>query len=246
MNSLVRLATAIRVLCLDAGEKLCGVKYSEEELQLFWDTHPHRYFEIATSGAVAIVEKKITASVLRSIENADLELAVRRVSFGEERICLLNSWVSSVKFESWCEARSIELGEAWNDLWMEEQKIAFSASEAGEEHRRNLEGQNPKIDLDREFENAGIDQLFEEIAKLRASLKQRVPPEEIPLQRRERNTLLTIVAALCKEAKIDYTKPSKAASMIQSTAVEMGLSIGESTIEGHLKKIPDALETRMK
>lgn len=63
---------------------------------------------------------------------------------------------------------------------------------------------------------------------------------------RERNTLLTIIAALCKEAGIDYSKPAKAAGMIQSTAAKMGVSIGETTIEGHLKKIPDALGTRMK
>ena len=68
----------------------------------------------------------------------------------------------------------------------------------------------------------------------------------MPLSTRERNTLLTIIAALCKEAKIPYDKPAKAAGMIQSTAAKMGLSIGESTIEGHLKKIPDALATRMK
>ena len=68
----------------------------------------------------------------------------------------------------------------------------------------------------------------------------------MPLSTRERNTLLTIIAALCKEAKIPYDKPAKAAGMIQSTAATMGISIGDSTIEGHLKKIPDALATRMK
>ena len=67
-----------------------------------------------------------------------------------------------------------------------------------------------------------------------------------PLTTRERDTLLTIIAALCKEAKLDYTKHSKTAGLIQSTAATMGLSIGETTIEGHLKKIPDALATRMK
>lgn len=67
-----------------------------------------------------------------------------------------------------------------------------------------------------------------------------------PLGSRERDTLLTIIAALCTEAKIPYDKPAKAAGMIQSTAATMGVSIGETTIEGHLKKIPDALATRMK
>lgn len=72
------------------------------------------------------------------------------------------------------------------------------------------------------------------------------PVEEKPLATRERNTLLAIIAALCKEAQIDYTKPAKAAGQILHTTDSMGLQIGETTIERHLKKIPDALGTRMK
>jgi hypothetical protein len=67
-----------------------------------------------------------------------------------------------------------------------------------------------------------------------------------PLLTTERNTLITIIAVLCKEAKLDYAKAAKTAGLIQSTAAGMGLSIGETTIEGHLKKIPNALATRMK
>ncbi len=67
-----------------------------------------------------------------------------------------------------------------------------------------------------------------------------------PLSTIERNTLLTIIAALCKDTGYDYTKAAKTAGLIQSTAAQMGVSIGETTIEGHLKKIPNALATRMK
>jgi len=67
-----------------------------------------------------------------------------------------------------------------------------------------------------------------------------------PLSSRERDTLLTIIAALCKDVGYDYTKNAKTAGLIQSTAAKMGVSIGETTIEGHLKKIPDALAGRMK
>jgi hypothetical protein len=67
-----------------------------------------------------------------------------------------------------------------------------------------------------------------------------------PVSTRERHTLLAIIAVLCKEANIDVTKNAKAAGLIQGAADQMGISIGESTIEGHLKKIPDALRTRMK
>ena len=60
------------------------------------------------------------------------------------------------------------------------------------------------------------------------------------------NTLLCIIGALCKEAKLDYSKPAKTAALIQSTAARMGVSLGETTIEGYLKKIPDALSARGK
>jgi len=63
---------------------------------------------------------------------------------------------------------------------------------------------------------------------------------------RERNTLLTIIVALCNKAKIDHRKPAKAAMEIQGLAADMGLQIGETTIEMHLKRIPEALVSRMK
>lgn len=89
---------------------------------------------------------------------------------------------------------------------------------------------------------------MDEVLKYEAAHDQDAPPkqEEKPLETRERNTLLAIIAVLCNDAKIDYTKPSKAADYIQSTADKMGLSIGETTIKGHLKKITDAVATRMK
>jgi hypothetical protein len=72
------------------------------------------------------------------------------------------------------------------------------------------------------------------------------PQLDIPLAKRERETLLTIIAVLCKDAGYDHTKHAKTAGLIQSSADKMGLSIGETTIEGHLKKITDALANRMK
>lgn len=78
------------------------------------------------------------------------------------------------------------------------------------------------------------------------SLSDEEKNEEKPLETKERNTLLCIIGALCKEAQIPFLNHSKAARLIQSTAQKMGVSIGETTIEGHLKKIPDALASRMK
>ena len=68
--------------------------------------------------------------------------------------------------------------------------------------------------------------------------------DEKPISTKELNTLLTIIAVLCKEAKLDYTVTSKTAELILSTADGMGVSIGKTTIREYLKKIPDALGTR--
>jgi hypothetical protein len=69
---------------------------------------------------------------------------------------------------------------------------------------------------------------------------------EKPLNKRERETLLTIIAALCKECRVDINSPSKAGDLIQSMTDLLGAPVAKRTIEEHLKKIPKALETRMK
>lgn len=84
-----------------------------------------------------------------------------------------------------------------------------------------------------------------EINGLNVSNETTVDTEK-PLGNRERDTLLSIIAVLCKEVNFDYKTHAKTAGLIQSTAATMGISIGETTIEGHLKKIPNALATRMK
>ena len=63
---------------------------------------------------------------------------------------------------------------------------------------------------------------------------------------KERETLLVIIAALAKEAKIDITKPSSAGERIANLTQIIGVSIGATTIETHLKKIKNALENRAK
>ena len=67
-----------------------------------------------------------------------------------------------------------------------------------------------------------------------------------PVSTRERNTLLTIIGVLCKEAGFDYSRTAKTAGLIESAAANLGVGIGETTVEGHLKKVSDAMGTRMK
>lgn len=69
---------------------------------------------------------------------------------------------------------------------------------------------------------------------------------EKPLGRTERHTLLTIIAVLCEEARLDYKTASKTSDLIENSAARMGISIGATSIRDHLKKIPNALGTRTK
>jgi hypothetical protein len=89
---------------------------------------------------------------------------------------------------------------------------------------------------------AEIHRLEGQLALLRSGQPAKV---DRPLHTRQRRTLLTIIAALCAHARIDY-KARGAAQRIKSAAELVGAPIDDGTIDKVLKEIPDALETRMK
>ena len=89
-----------------------------------------------------------------------------------------------------------------------------------------------------------IELLTENVALSAAVYAAAPPAEEKPLQTRERGTLLAIIAVLCREAGLDYSRHAKTAGIIKRTAETMGLDLGETTIEGKLKSIPDVIEGR--
>lgn len=59
----------------------------------------------------------------------------------------------------------------------------------------------------------------------------------------ERNTLLTIVAGLCKKAEVDWTQRGAPVEIARMTE-EIGARVSDDTVRRHLEKIPDALESR--
>jgi len=86
---------------------------------------------------------------------------------------------------------------------------------------------------------------FQKLPKF-ATVQKPLDLDETPLSTVERNILLTIIAALCKQQNIPYKTPAKAANLILDLVTRMGARVGETTIEKHLKRIPEALESRMK
>ena len=65
-------------------------------------------------------------------------------------------------------------------------------------------------------------------------------PEDRGLDPRERKTLLCIIGALAKAAKVDISIPYKAGSVIEKMLA--GRKISGRRIGDHLKQVPGALE----
>jgi hypothetical protein len=84
----------------------------------------------------------------------------------------------------------------------------------------------------------------EEVLRFLSSLDETLH-EEKPLSTRERNTLLVLIATLCKEAKVDY-EARGIASVIEKMTEIYGARISDDKIREILALLPQAVETRSK
>jgi hypothetical protein len=82
------------------------------------------------------------------------------------------------------------------------------------------------------------------LKELEARLGESNTPPEKPLELRERTTLLVMIAALAKLSGIDLKKPSSAAVSIERQTELMGARVAARTIENHLNRIYEAMESR--
>jgi hypothetical protein len=78
-----------------------------------------------------------------------------------------------------------------------------------------------------------------------ASINGTSTSPEKPLSPNERNSLLTIIAALCDCSAIKYQDRGAAAKIVKITE-EFGAPVSHDTVTRALSKIPDALDSRMK
>ena len=90
-----------------------------------------------------------------------------------------------------------------------------------------------------------IEELLISAEDVKLLVQQQSSPIEKPLATVERNTLLTIIAALCNDSCINHKKRG-AAPQIAKLTKEIDAPVSEDAILKALQKIPNALETRMK
>ena len=79
------------------------------------------------------------------------------------------------------------------------------------------------------------------------ALLEKMPAKDLdrPLKEPERSTLLVIIAALAKKAKMDIeTHLTQASESIEKETVKLNARVPSSTVRRHLKAIPDAIENQ--
>lgn len=83
------------------------------------------------------------------------------------------------------------------------------------------------------------------LREFEASINRASGSTDKPIITTERNTLLTIIAALCHHVSINHKERGAAQRLMEMTD-KIGAHVDDGTIRTALGKIPDALETRMK
>ncbi|HNO32546.1 MAG TPA: hypothetical protein PKI78_12225 [Anaerolineales bacterium] len=145
---------------------------------------------------------------------------------------------------------------AWMAKTYPDQKPPFLFDEIERNTHTAINAESVRaLQVERDSLKARVDKAVEEWSKLKRKFDEvsrerdqlaSLQANEQPLETRERNTLLLIIAALCKEARLDINTPAKTAGLLKSMLSNMDMQIGETTIEVHLKRIRDALRSRMK
>lgn len=206
-----------------------------------------RYEEVPTLDGVGVLKIPIGGQITYAANGQTLQSEEKVFPLDSDEpydLVMMGGERDDIEFKYWQSAGGPKIETTnLNGTWVSEGQKVFQL-------KGKLPGKNDKstrfYPLGRLPSDAAVVVKPSALMALEKSIGDGAVKEEKILSNRERDTLLTIIAVLCNEAKLDYTKHAKTAGLIQSTAATMGLSIGETTIEGHLKKIPDAVATRMK
>ena len=185
----------------------------------------------------------------------------------KEEINLDKTLIDGDDLVSWLTERGHETGDAFEQYFEDEVNLAEEViSEIYTRRMLRKPGAFPPGHISETQQNpekAGIEELRLEVKSLTKQYtelltshillmeKQRDTGEdhsgkkEKPLSTRGRRTLLTIIAALCKKAEVDYQHHG-AAKRISIFTEEIGATVTDETIRKIIKDIDDAVETRTK
>jgi len=187
------------------------------------------------------IKKRMLDAYTASIQNLEFRFIIEP--------CLPDDWLDdgTDTIEDKYTLNSVDIS-ALYEVYFQEDEVSISLWLEDKERNDFLQQRFSRPEIARWLNDCQLTSAYQfvPVSNLISNAKIEKQTLEKPLNTRERETLLTIIAALCKEYKIEISKPSKAADLIQSMTDSLGAHVAKRTIEEHLKKIPDALVTRMK
>jgi hypothetical protein len=257
----IRLRVAALCLAIDYG--FCkGIPLTQAECEPFnrrstkypdgW-INPHEFVNWESTGNVLIAEREMLDRLVMAIKSKEITPLHMLMNI-DGLIDADKTWIDLNDISEWSDVRGLEfpgdlLG-AYFDVERELLDDIESHANLARGFKEYPDADNPDggvvVDELVSSREKKIDQQKEGYLLPQKTVAASIDNQEKPLLERERNTLLAIIATLCVAAKVDYKHHAKAAGYIKVEAEKMGINIGESTIEGKLKLLPDVIERKSK
>jgi hypothetical protein len=202
---------------------------------------------------------QLLTALVRSTEVGQLPVEVRARNFADSRALPERTFVRLEDLVEWLEVHGHERGDIIADI---EESLGddpwLIASEVAEDRARlrlgHLKEESTRNSADsvEALQGVELEGLRRELQAKRlhiVHLEQQLHAArggsggEKRLNTRQRRTLLTIIAAVCKKAGIDTTSRG-AAAVIAGATEELGVPVSDDSIRAVLREIPDAIESR--
>ncbi|KAB2309542.1 hypothetical protein F8A87_09775 [Betaproteobacteria bacterium SCN2] len=167
------------------------------------------------------------------------------------QICQLQEDFDENKYQPGSSAQMEELERHIANNGIEGAEAESLLSRHKEERKKFLEERRTKSAKEKYYPAGGLPEdavlvvRTEALREFEESVNGAPKGLEKPLTTTERNTLLTIIAAICDYSAIKVEERG-AASQIARLTEEIGAPVSDDTVRRALAKIPDALESRMK
>ena len=227
---------------------------------------PHAFVYLTPTGSLAEFVETVLDALRQSIESGELNVVARKVDLISGEINAEDTWIRTEDFSKWCVTRSLELDDFCARYHDAEENIVSRISDLVYDVRRDFEAPHFDATYAERMKLPGLteaklqkeyDSLFRENIFLKMGLDPALDTtysqsasngneDGKPLRTTERNALLSIIAVLCDENGYDTTRAAKTAAVIKTRADLAGIALGETTVENHLKKIPDAVTRRLR
>jgi hypothetical protein len=241
-------------------------RWNGKEYKTSGQVEPHAFLYLTPTGSLGEFVETVLSAMKQSIESGELKAVERKVDLVTGEINVEETWISIAAFEEWCTTRSLELDDFCARYYDTEEDIVSRISDLVYEVRRDFEA--PLFDamyaersklpaLTEQNLHKAYDSLIREHILLKMGFdpgidgtynepNSNVSEHDKPLRTTERNALLSIIAVLCDENGYDTARAAKTATIIKNRADLAGIALGETTVENHLKKIPDAITRRLR